>query len=192
MSNSSKNLHYEKQEPAFLRRLRNQHSGADGRDNVQIARPKKDRLKTADEDDAPVVVDEQGDVVGPEEYERLVKGGKKGGGLGGEGVKGEGVIEAPEVEAGVGEVENEEEIQAAREVVEPEKQKVAEVGGPRKRKAVRVVGNDVEDTEVVKDTAKPLDDTRDSSTKVGISAAPKTGTTAKKTKKVKLSFDAES
>ena len=142
------------------------------------------------------MVDERGDVVGAEEYERWVKGaeGKGDGENEGLGEDGKGGLDVGEkvVAGGVVEVENEEAVQAAREVMEPEKQKVAEVGGPRKRKAVRVVGNDIEDTKVVKATTKPVDDTRDSGTTTVTSVASKTSTTAKKIKKVKLSFDEES
>src|SRR3978361_481851 len=76
MAFNAKNLQYDKREPAFLRKLKGEFGGLDGRHNVQIARPKKDRLKTGDDDeDEPVIVDELGERIEKAEFERRVKGG---------------------------------------------------------------------------------------------------------------------
>lgn len=71
MTFNAKNLHYEKQEPAFLRRLRTENSS--DRHNVSIARPRKPRLETGD-DDGPTIVDEQGENVTEQEYQDLLLG----------------------------------------------------------------------------------------------------------------------
>ena len=48
--------------------------GQDGRQTYQAPRPKRDRLKAGDEDDDPVIVDEQGETVNKDEFERRMKG----------------------------------------------------------------------------------------------------------------------
>ena len=173
MAFNSKNLQYEKQVPAFLQRLRGEQANADGRHNVQIARPRKDRLKTADDDDAPTIVDETtGEVVERDEYEKMVKGERE---VGQSNVE----TEQPVAEKSV---ENEDAIRERRDAKGPEKQQVAEVGAPRKRKAVKVVGKDIEDTDVVKTG------TVDKTASTGTTDPPK-GKPVKKGKKVKLSYD---
>lgn len=187
---NAKNMHYEKQEPAFLRRFRSEAAGGGDMDrhSVQTARPgKKPRLEM-DEDDGPTIVyeSEGGGNVGREEYEALTKSkvdvddgemvGHQGEGKiskdGGEG-KGEG---------GVGEdTKNGKSLAmsgagAAGDEPEREKQKVADVGGMKKRKAGKIVGG--EDNEV--------------ETTVGPVARPTTSSKSKPSKaqkKVKLSFD---
>ena len=83
MSFNAKNLHYEKQEPAFLRRLRGQNFGSNDRNKVQFARPRKQRLGTEhrragqdgdDDDDGPVIIDEEGEHLTQREYKDLVEG----------------------------------------------------------------------------------------------------------------------
>lgn len=71
MTFNAKNLHYEKQEPAFLRRLRSENTS--DRHNVSNARPRKPRLETGDED-GPTIVDEQGENVTEQEYQDLLQG----------------------------------------------------------------------------------------------------------------------
>jgi len=168
MAFNAKNLHYEKQEPAFLRKLRGEHGG--DRHNVQIARPKKDRLKTTDEDDGPTIVDESGEVVGREEYEAMTGGN----GAGDYGVDGG----AKEV------IEAEQSAEKEKANERPEKQKVADIGGPRKRKAVKVIGEDDVDAKIVK--AEREADGRGNSKAENL----KNGKTKppKRAKKVKLSF----
>ena len=70
MAFNTKNLHYEKQEPAFLRRLR--AGNTDDRTTVSVARPRNSRLETGD-DDGPTIVDERGENVTLEEYEDRLK-----------------------------------------------------------------------------------------------------------------------
>lgn len=71
MTFNAKNLHYEKQEPAFLQRLRAENPS--DRQNVSIARPRKPRLETGD-DDGPTIVDEQGENVTEQDYQDLLRG----------------------------------------------------------------------------------------------------------------------
>lgn len=155
MAFNSKNLHYDKNEPAFLRKLRGEYGN--DRNTFQAARPKRDRL-TNDDDDAPAMVDEEGASVSKEEYEAMVNG--KDVEVDGEGAgEKDGVAASPKDEAKGG--------KEAEQKAEREKQKVAEVGAAKKRKQVKVVGEDGQDEDAVKDT-KPKP--------------------AKKPKKVKLSF----
>jgi Domain of unknown function (DUF4604) len=74
MAFNAKNLHYEKQEPAFLRRLKGETSG--DRRTVSVARPRKPRLETGD-DDGPTIVDEEGENLTKQEYEALLQGKAK-------------------------------------------------------------------------------------------------------------------
>ncbi|KIY04030.1 uncharacterized protein Z520_00722 [Fonsecaea multimorphosa CBS 102226] len=177
MAFNAKNLEYNKQEPAFLRRLKGEVGGVDGRHNVQIPRPKKDRLKTGDDDeDEPMILDERGERVERAEFERMVKGeddaqksteGEEAGGTG------------SQVEGSKGS--------------EPlERQKVTEIGSAanaKKRKVGKVVGGEDEDGEDVEDRAlKQKDGSKEKAEKP---PAAKVGPSApkKKGKKIKLSFD---
>lgn len=71
MTFNAKNLHYEKQEPAFLRRLRGENTG--DRHNFSIGRPRNSRLETGD-DDGPTIVDERGESMTEQEYRDLLNG----------------------------------------------------------------------------------------------------------------------
>ena len=70
----SKDLSYEATLPPFLQRLHAQKAGRGDEDRHErpVARPT--RVKTADEDDGPTVVDEGGETVSKEELEQLAKG----------------------------------------------------------------------------------------------------------------------
>ena len=71
MAGRNKALQYEASEPAFLRRIREQQGGQDGRHERQIARPKK--AKANDEDDAPAYVMEDGsETLSKDDYARLL------------------------------------------------------------------------------------------------------------------------
>jgi len=152
----------EKQEPAFLRKLRGEHGGNNS--HVPIARPRK--AKNDEDDDAPTYVDEESnEVLSKEEYEALVNddtSGKEAPAEGDKQPKGtDGQL------AGDGEMPGRES--------EREKQNVAEVGGPKKRKQVKVVGDDDVD-----ETDKKTGNKEDS----GTTSRPKG-----KKMKIKLSFD---
>lgn len=68
MAFKAKDLHYEKQEPAFLKRLR--AGNTSDRSPISISRPRKARLDTG-EDEGPTIVDERGETVTVGEFERL-------------------------------------------------------------------------------------------------------------------------
>lgn len=153
MAFNSKNLHYEKNEPAFLRKLRGEH-GSD-RNTFQAARPKRDRLNN-NEDDGPTMVDENGASVSKEVYEAMISGN----GLDGK----SGEVEEENAE----DKKSTKESEASQEVLKDE-QKMAKVGAAKKRKQVKVVGEETEGD-------NPTEEKKENPTK-------------KPKKKVKLSFD---
>ena len=170
----AKNLTYDKTQPAFLQRLKAEYAG--DRNNVQFARPNKSRLKTGDADeDEPTIVDEAGEGVSKEEYEGMLK--RENGG------------EADAVEGvGVGKDDDKE----SQEVVNRkgqarDKQKVAEVGVGKKRKAAKVVGNG-DEVNNYSETATSAKESKQEDAKKELvsetSSKPK-----KKSKRIKLSFD---
>ena len=145
MAFNSKNLHYEKNEPAFLRKLRGEHGG--DRQQFQAARPKRDRL-TNDDDDAPAMVDEEGASVSKEDYEAMVNrkdaDGKKQ-------ITDDG--DAAAATDGEGQKDGQHLEQEARR----ETQMVADVGAAKKRKQAQVVGEDGESGNTIKDEkSKPV------------------------------------
>jgi Domain of unknown function (DUF4604) len=71
MAFNATNLHYEKQEPAFLRRLRSENNS--DRHQVSVARPRKPRLENGD-DDEPTIVDEKGETLTEKQYQQLLHG----------------------------------------------------------------------------------------------------------------------
>ena len=174
MAFNAKNLEYNKQEPAFLRKLKGEFGGLDGRHNVQIARPKKDRLKTGDDDDDPLIVDEQGETVEKAEYERRMNGGDEVQKL---------------VDDGEDEGPKSEEQENAKKA---ERQQVTEIGtsgNPKKRKAGKVVRG--EEADEIKPEEAPVRNKDDQHEESDKKASSKKVTTAakKKGKKIKLSFD---
>lgn len=180
----AKNLHYEKQEPAFLRRLRGEAIGVGGdadRLNVQHARPgKKPRLEMDADDDGPTVVyaGEAGvatgaNGVGREEYEALTK---------------------VEVQAPEGGDAREDVASRERMVKERDKQRVADVGHVKKRKAGKAIGGQEEVHHADTEQAKRHEESgAHVITRAATIAATTTDGTklkpSKKQKKVKLSFE---
>ncbi|KAK7423593.1 hypothetical protein QQX98_001051 [Neonectria punicea] len=69
---TSKNLHYDDSTPPFLAALRAQASGARGPDPLLAAqrRSAKKRSSSEEAEDAPLVVDEDGNVVGDHEVDK--------------------------------------------------------------------------------------------------------------------------
>jgi Domain of unknown function (DUF4604) len=184
---NAKNLHFEKHEPAFLQKLRGEAAGRGDSDRheVQQARPgKKSRLEM-DDDNGPTIVFEDeagfsgGANVGREEYEMLMKGKRKGEGTGKDD---EGEVEGQGESAGVG--KGGEDVESASGGGEErEKQKVAEVGGIKKRKVGKVVAGEGEEPKASTKTSASADRTIEF-------AKPQVKPKAKASKKkVKLSFD---
>ena len=163
---NAKNLEYNREEPSFLRKLKAEHGG--DRSNVQFARPKKDRLKTGDDgEDEPTIVDEHGESLGKGEWEEMLKKEKEAAREGGKEQEGD---------EHDGRVVNGE---ARKDEGAREKQQMAEIGANKKRKVVRVIGEETATdgkNEDPKGNEKPNE-------------KPAASTTKKKTKKVKLSFD---
>ncbi|KAB8261738.1 hypothetical protein BDV32DRAFT_30553 [Aspergillus pseudonomiae] len=165
MSFKSKNLAYEAKEPAFLQRLRNQYGDTSGRLERPIARPRK--LKDADDDDDPTYVDEESnEVISKEEYEALVRESNKEGEDTGKG--------EPDPEQTTSQ-DNEQDKASTTQEAPISKQNMAEIGGPKKRKQAKVIGE--EEPAAEKEEIQPKD--------TG-SRKPK-----QKKKKIKLSFDEE-
>ncbi|OAL37048.1 hypothetical protein AYO20_03525 [Fonsecaea nubica] len=185
MAFNAKNLQYNKQEPSFLRRLKGEVGGLDGRNNVQIPRPKRDRLKTGDDDeDEPVILDERGERVEKAEFERMMKGED------GTPNPSEAEDASATVAQGAGHQDGE----------HSDRQKVTEIGSAanaKKRKVGKVVGGEEEEQEAGTDhgtenTTKRKDppkekDENSVAAKIGPSAAKPAA--KKKGKKIKLSFD---
>jgi len=172
MAFKSKDLAYNAKQPAFLARIRNQHTGPDAdRHERPIARP-RGALRTTDEEDedAPTyVLDEVGgDTLSKEEYTAMLAKEKAG-------VDGTKEKEESKVE----ESENQGKTVETKEDGARKKQDVTEAGfAQRKRKAVKVVG--VSDAE---------NEAEDGAAEDGAEIKKKPVKRAKtKTKAVKLSF----
>ncbi len=128
---TSKNLTYDNSLPPFLARLRGQQTAHGGPDPILAAhrRPNQKRSASEEAEDAPVVVDEDGNVISLED-----------GFLAGEAKRGTGG-------------ENDEQGDAPRDAEDrrlaqgKEKEKVAGIGGSRKRKVGRVIGEEHPDPE---------------------------------------------
>jgi Domain of unknown function (DUF4604) len=173
MAINAKNLQYEKQEPAFLRRLRSETTG--DRHTVSIARPRKPRLETGD-DDGPTMVDEQGETVTEKEYQDLLQGKGK-----------TAPLSRDDVSAAVksdADLENEEPMpeQTDDGAKESDKRLTAVNSGPKKRKQVKAIAAEPE-------PAPELPAANNSSSDAKLDDEPNTRTRPKKKKKVKLSFD---
>jgi hypothetical protein len=130
----SKDLSYDSSLPPFLQRLRAQNTGYgdDGdpdRHERPLARPKK--AKNPDDDDGPTFVDESGETVTKEDYEKQLRGDAEGeedaGNVTGE-LKGDGKPEASGALPGL-RVE----------------QKLTDGAAVKKRKMAKVVGEDEEE-----------------------------------------------
>ncbi|KAI0405711.1 hypothetical protein F4802DRAFT_561645 [Xylaria palmicola] len=145
---TSKNLTYDNSLPPFLARLRGQQAAHSGPDPILAAhrRPGQKRSASEDAEDAPVVVDEAGNVVHLEDGQLGVGDGsssstgsgaaRQGKGEAGEGGNHPGPDEDGEENEGEGDKKKE---------VEREREKVAGIGAQRKRKVGRVVGEERSD-----------------------------------------------
>jgi len=186
---TSKNLSYDTSLPPFLARLQNQNTNTDGRQDFHAARPKKPRDLEAEKEDEPVFFDEMtGETLTKSEWEEKEK------------FEGRGGIDEEERGDGGREGEGEAEAEGEKRKVE---EKVAGIGGSRKRKAGKIVGGENDDDQgnatalkaAVKIAEKSLkkdetklksEGTKTESSKTGKKADGKPG--AKKGKKIKLSF----
>ncbi|KUI64840.1 hypothetical protein VM1G_01267 [Cytospora mali] len=132
---TGKNLQYDQTLPPFLARLKGQHiADADSPDPILASRRRAAKPRSASEEaeDAPLIVDDDGNVV------QGMKVGRDGT------VKEE---EEQEEEGGKETKSGEEGAGRGKKAQETEKEKVAAIGGSKKRKAGKVVGADAEDEE---------------------------------------------
>lgn len=158
----------EAKEPAFLQKLRGHYGDTSGRLERPAARPRKLKNKDDEDDDAPVYVDEESnEVISKAEYEALVGGGS-------DQKDGDASVKDKSTENG------QDHAQSQTETTTAKQSNLTEVGGPRKRKQVKVVGDDEPEEKSgdkqVADEAQPK------------APAPRK---SKKVKKIKLSFDEE-
>ncbi|TGO17322.1 hypothetical protein BPAE_0436g00020 [Botrytis paeoniae] len=181
---TSKNLSYDSTLPPFLQRLQSNHaSSSDGRHEFTISRPRKPIDEDAERESEPVVFDEvSGETLSKEEWERREKEQEEGGVKENEGEgEGEGVEKKENANA---------------------KMSVG-IGGSKKRKVGKVIGgledeeNENEKGEEEKKNGNKSLNKKDTgnqkkseSGKIGATATSKTKpkATAKKGKKIKLSF----
>ncbi|KAJ5558799.1 hypothetical protein N7535_009320 [Penicillium sp. DV-2018c] len=147
---------YEAKQPAFLQKLRGQYGDNTGRLERPALRPTRLKVNRDDDEDEPTYVDEESnEVISKEQYKALV---------GESGSKEEGEDATSAKDPSTAREDN------PAAAVGPTKQSnLTEVGGQRKRKQVKVVGEDKADAEEVQPK----------------SASKK----SKKSKKIKLSFD---
>ncbi|KAK5009229.1 hypothetical protein LTR28_002048 [Elasticomyces elasticus] len=140
MAFKAKDLHFEKTEPPFLRRLRAEQAGKNLDDRHERATPRPKRLKRdgdSDEDEPTYVVEESNDTLSKAEYEAMAAAGKSTAALSN---ADPGTSASQSVTSHAEEAAHD-----AKDDPVPErarvKQHVADAGtGPRKRKAVRVAG----------------------------------------------------
>jgi hypothetical protein len=156
----------EAKEPAFLQKLRGHYGDTSGRLERPSPRPRKLKDKNDEDDDAPVYVDEESnEVISKAEYEALVGGG----------------TDQKDNEASTKDTHTENEQASAQTQTGTSTAKqsnLTEVGGPRKRKQAKIVGEN-EDKEKSEEKQEADE------------AQPKAAALrkSKKAKKIKLSFD---
>ncbi|KAJ5977951.1 hypothetical protein N7501_001293 [Penicillium viridicatum] len=149
---------YDAKQPAFLQKLRGQYGDNTGRLERPALRPTRLKVNKDDDDDEPTYIDEESnEVISKEEYKALV---------GENSPKGEGEAGDSAKDNFTG---NQDKSQA--ELSTSKQNNLTEVGGQRKRKQAKVVGEDKAEAEEVQPKA--------------------TSKKPKKPKKIKLSFDEE-
>lgn len=167
MSFKAKDLTYDANEPLFLRKLRSQYGDTSGRLQRPAQRPRK--LKEHDDDDEPTYVyEESNEVLTKEQYEELIREttDKKDEHQMQDRADQEETALKPGQDARPS-AEREREAKSSAP-----KQTIAEIGGPRKRKQVKVIGDE--------NTVTPEN----------IQEPPQGSRKPKQTKKkIKLSFD---
>jgi hypothetical protein len=161
-----KNLHYDDTLPPFLQRMRANQSSLDGRHERAIARPKRARNTEEEEEDEPVYVDETGEVVRREDVEKLGEGKNEDKGQEGE--------EKKDGERKTGRIEG--------------KEKIATIGGARRKKVGKLVGGD-EGPKDRDDIKKEGGNAEKEKVSWSVTDAKPKG--KKKVKKMKLSFNDE-
>ncbi|KAJ5356587.1 hypothetical protein N7517_011196 [Penicillium concentricum] len=147
---------YDAKQPAFLQKLRGQYGDNSGRLERPALRPTRLKVKDDDDDDEPTYLDEESnEVISKEEYKALV---------GESGPKEQG-------EASNSKDNSTDQDKSQTDLPTGKQNNLTEVGGQRKRKQAKVVGEDNAEAEEVQPKA--------------------TTKKSKKPKKIKLSFDEE-
>ncbi|KAL4973998.1 hypothetical protein BDW66DRAFT_140903 [Aspergillus desertorum] len=136
MSFNAKNLAYDAKEPAFLQRLRGQYGNTSGGLERPSQRPR--RKRDDNDDDGPTYVDaKSNEVISKEDYEAMVNGGDP-------------EIKQPENDVKDKYAVADQDGDLKKTEAALSKQNVTEIGGPRKRKQAKVVGDEIEGAEKVK------------------------------------------
>lgn len=151
-------MQYDSTLPSFLARLQHNNSNSDGRHEYTVARPKKARNAEDEAEDEPVYFNEEtGETLTKSQWEEKESEGEK---KDTEGRK--------EDEPGLGKA-------TKVEGESKEKERLAAIGGSKKRKVGKVIGGEEggEEKKAVKSDSKKIEK----------------GKSVKKAKKVKLSFD---
>lgn len=166
---NSKNLSYSSDLPPFLARLRGQHQqqrDSDSPDPILAARRRAARPRSASEEaeDAPLVVDENGNTVTfPSGADEEISNETKGEGIDGK----------------------------DDQKRDNTKEKIAGIGASKKRKVGRVVGGDDEKEEEEENTTKSISRSKENKQAADPNSKDTKTTTKqgkKKAKKIKLSF----
>jgi hypothetical protein len=153
---TAKNLHYDDSLPPFLARLRGQQAGHSGPDPILALhrRPGQKRTASEEAEDAPLVVDEEGNVVQLED--ELEKG------------------QQAEKEADRTSRRDDEQEEGEGEddlAQRKEKERVAGIGASRKRKVGRVVGEQSDEDKDTKAKAKKRNTEKDDAARVAKASA---------------------
>jgi hypothetical protein len=178
-----KNLSYDGSLPPFLQRLHaNNTSSADGRHERAIARPRRARDADADAEDEPAYVDEETNhTLSKEEYAALVGGKDEDRDAKETKTAGEDAEEKK-----IADKKNDESAGANQK----EKEKLASIGGSRKRKVVKVVGTGSDEEDGIPQNGDTTQNESKGNDVAKTSGAISTKPTKKlKPKKVKLSFN---
>ena len=167
MSFKSKNLQYERNEPAFLRRIRGELVGSTDDQTNSVPLPKKPkRLELGDDDGPTYVLEDSGETVTKEAFEKMIAKNE-------EGEDGPVVTDAEAKQQG-NDAQNEKNDNMNRD-----KKQVAKIGAvSKKRKMVKIVSEDPDSDEGAEGTPSSK-----FSSKRNVQKAKK------KAKQVKLTFD---
>src|SRR5579871_2341570 len=167
MSFKSKNIHYEHNEPAFLRRIRGEIvDSADDQTNSVPLPQKPRRLELGDDDGPTYVLEESGDTVTKEVFEKMIAKNKE--------VEDIPVIEDAEEKRQDNGAQNEKNDNMSRH-----KQQVAQIGAlTKKRKIAKIVGQ-----------GPDSDERAEGASSSKVFSKPNVQKPKKKAKQVKLTFD---
>lgn len=161
---NSKNLSYDTSLPPFLAAMRAQAGAIDGHKAPSIGQRQlgKKRSDSEEAEDAPLVLDEDGNVMSVD-------------------IENDGTVRQRDGDGGKAEDGEEDEVKKDGEGTEPSMKPSAAIGG-RKRKVGKIIGDAAHDT-TASEAPKADKEARESD--------PKEKKAKKKAKKVKLSFDEE-